>query len=98
MERVTKPRVKVLASGTELLAKQMQAKAGDLMPKHLANVESVLFVHEGECNLNLNGEDNHLKQGESFIVPPETKHQIKAITDFKGVHFMPKNIKFQFFE
>ena len=98
MENVTKPKVKILASGGKLAAKQMQAKAGDLLPKHLANVESILFIHEGECILKINGEDKLLKQGDAFIVPPETKHQIKVITDFKGVHFMPINIEFQYFK
>lgn len=98
MEKVTKPKVKVLASGTNLVAKQMQGNEGDLLPKHLANVESIIFIHEGECILKINGEDKLLKQGDVFIIPPEIKHQFKAITDFKGVHFMPKNIEFEFFD
>lgn len=97
MSKVTKPRVQELAMGTNLVAKQMQANAGDLLPKHLANLESILFIHEGECIMNINEEDISLKQGEGFVVPAEVKHQIKAVTDFKGVHFMPKEIKFQFF-
>ncbi len=68
------------------------------MPKHFANVESIIFIHEGTCILKINGEDKLLKQGDAFIVPAEIKHQFKAITDFKGVHFMPKEIEFQFFE
>ncbi len=98
MEKVTKPNVKLLASGTNLVAKQMQANAGDLLPEHIANMESILFIQEGECILKINGEDKHLKQGDAFIVPPETKHQIKVETKFKGVHFMPKEIEFQFFK
>lgn len=76
----------------------MQADAGDLLPEHLADVESIIFIHEGECILKIGGEDKLLRQGEAFIVPPDTKHQFKAVTDFKGVHFMPKEIAFQFFE
>ena len=97
MEKVTKPKVNSIASGENLIAKQMQAKAGDLLPKHLSDMESILFVHEGECILKINDEDIELKQGEGYIIPPETKHQIKAITDFKGLHFMPKSIQFQYF-
>ncbi|HTO17479.1 MAG TPA: cupin domain-containing protein [Edaphocola sp.] len=97
MEKVTKPNIKLLASGTHLTAKQMQADAGDLLPEHIANMESILFIHEGECIMKINGEDKVLKQGDAFIVPPDTKHQIKVVTKFKGVHFMPKEIEFQFF-
>lgn len=97
MEKVTKPKVRILAAGNNLIAKQMQAKAGELLPEHLANLESILLMQEGECTFKMNGKEQVLKQGESIVVPPEVKHQIKANTDFKAVHFMPKDIKFEFF-
>lgn len=97
MEKITKPNVTDIAIGKNLIAKQMQAKAGSLLPKHLANVESILFIHEGKCNLNINEQDIVLKKGEGYVIPPHMKHQIKAITDFKGLHFMPVGIKFEFF-
>lgn len=96
--KITPPKVRTLATGTNLIAKQMQGKAGDLMPKHLADVESIVFVHEGECLFHMNGEATHLKPGDSLVVPPQVKHQIEVVADFKGVHFMPKEIKFQFFK
>ncbi|WP_310991704.1 cupin domain-containing protein [Aequorivita marina] len=98
MEKVTKPNVKLLTSGTNLVAKQMQASAGDLLPKHLANMESILFIQEGECILKIHGEDKLLKEGDAFVVPPAVEHQIKAKTKFIGIHFMPKKIEFQFFK
>lgn len=97
MEEVIKPRVRTLASGTNLIAKEMAGKKDKLLPKHLADVESIIFIHEGECILHINDEDVVLKQGDAFIVPPSIKHQFKGITDFKGIHFMPKEIKFEFF-
>lgn len=98
MKKITPPRVRTLATGKELTAKQMQGKAGDLMPAHLASVESIVFVHEGECLFHMNGEATALKAGDSIVVPPEEKHQIEVVSDFKGVHFMPKGIKFEFFK
>ncbi|MBZ0243016.1 MAG: cupin domain-containing protein, partial [Bacteroidales bacterium] len=98
MEKITKPKIKLLAKGKKFTAKQMEAKAGDLLPKHLANIESVLTVIEGECVLALAGTDHALKQGDSFIVPSEIVHQIRAITDFKAVHVMPNDIAFKFFD
>lgn len=98
MQKITKPRIRPLASGINLEAKQMQANAGELLPKHIASLESILFIQEGECTLNINGEDNLLKQGDAFIVPAEIIHQIRAETQFKGIHFMPKGIEFQFFD
>ncbi|MGO3183911.1 MAG: cupin domain-containing protein [Aequorivita sp.] len=98
MEKVTKPKVKMLASGKKLVAKQMQANAGELLPAHLANLESILVVQEGECVFKINDENHVLKQGDSIVVPPEIKHQIKANKDFKAIHFMPKDIEFKFFD
>src|SRR5699024_8863448 len=98
MEKITKPKVRTLAAGSELIAKQMQASSGDLLPKHKDNVESVLFVHEGECVFDLDGDKTVLNAGESIIVPAEIKHQIRANSDFKGIHFMPKNIRFTFYD
>ena len=98
MEKVTKPKVKMLTSGDKLTAKQMQANAGELLPAHLADVESILFIQEGECIFKMNDKEHVLKQGDAIVVPPETKHQIKAGTDFKAIHFMPNEIKFKFFD
>lgn len=97
MDKITKPTVKLLASGTKLVAKQMQANAGELLPAHLATLESILLIHEGECILTINETEHTLKQGDSIVVPPEIRHQIRVIKDFKAIHFMPKEIEFTFF-
>ncbi|MDY0076894.1 MAG: cupin domain-containing protein [Bacteroidales bacterium] len=97
MEKITKPKIKLLATGKKFTVKQMEAKARDLLPKHIASIESVLTVIEGECVLALDGTDHTLQQGDSFIVPSEIIHQIRAITDFKAVHVMPSDITFKFF-
>lgn len=98
MEKVTKPNVRTLAMGNELVAKQMRAEKGDLLPEHLADVESILFIHEGECVLRIAGKEKTLKLGDAYIIPANSKHQIKVTGDnFKGTHFMPREIKFEYF-
>lgn len=98
MKNVSNPKVKLLASGSKLVAKQMQANAGDLLPMHEANLESILFIHEGECILHINNEEKQLKPGDAIIIPKDVKHQIMVKADLKGIHFMPKEIEFQFFK
>lgn len=98
MSKVIKPKVRILATGTNLIAKEMSGKKDKLLPKHYANLESIIFIHEGECVLTIGGEDVVLKGGDAFIVPPKVKHQFKGISDFKGIHFMPKEIEFDFFD
>lgn len=96
MTIVTPPTVTLLAEGSDYTAKQMQARSGDLLPKHTASRESILFVHEGECMLNIGGEERPLKPGDAFAIPADVVHQITAGTDFRGIHFMPRDIEFQF--
>lgn len=98
MEKNIIPTVSVLATGTDFAAKQMQANANEVMPLHHANLESILFIYEGECILQMNDEELLLKPGEAVVIPPLIKHQIKAVKDYKGIHFMPKDIKFEFFK
>jgi quercetin dioxygenase-like cupin family protein len=98
MEKAAIPNVTVLATGTDFATKQMQANAGEVMPLHHADQESMLFIYEGECILRMNNEEILLKTGEAVVIPPLVKHQIKAVTDYKGIHFMPKDIKFEFFK
>lgn len=97
MAGITPPTVTELAEGEKLIVKQMQARAGDLMPRHTANLESIVFVHEGECVVDFDGDEKVVAQGEAIIIPPNVKHQIRATADFKGIHVMPLQIEFRFF-
>lgn len=96
MIKVTPAKVKSLNEGKNLVTKQMQAKAGQLLPKHMATVESALVVVKGECALMLGKEEHILGQGSSMVIPAEVWHQIKATEDFTAIHIMPKGIKFEF--
>ncbi|MFA5670032.1 MAG: cupin domain-containing protein [Balneolaceae bacterium] len=98
MGNVVNPTVKLLAKGEMLSAKQMSAKAGDLLPKHTANTESVVLMMEGECVIDLDGTNHILKPGDSIIIPPAVMHQIRAVEDFKAIHVMTNDIKFEFFK
>lgn len=97
MKTVTNPKVKLLATGEQFNVKQMEAKKGDLLPKHLATIESVLIVIQGKCVLTIAGIDHNLEAGDSFIVPPKIKHQIRAVEDLKAFHVMTNDIAFEFF-
>src|SRR5690625_5124455 len=94
--KVTKPIVKELASGEEFIVKQMRAKANALLPKHFADVESILLIQEGECTLNMDGEEHLLKQGDALNIPQQGNSHIRDKTDFKSAHFMPKKIKCEY--
>src|SRR5690625_3636410 len=95
---VIKPKVRTLTSEKDLIAKEMGGKDGNLLLLHSSNLESVIFIHVGECVLNMANEEIQMKPGDVMIIPPQVKHQFKGITDFKGIHFMPKEIEFEFFK
>jgi len=98
MEKTVVPTVTELAKGVRFTAKQMQAKAGEKMPEHQADRESILFIHKGECSLRMENGEFFLKSGDAINIPSFVKHQITAITEYKGIHFMPRDIKFEFFK
>ncbi|MDO5654759.1 MAG: cupin domain-containing protein [Flavobacteriaceae bacterium] len=98
MAKITPPNVKVLATGENLIVKQMQAKSGAQLPPHSANLESVVILLEGECIFILDEEKRTLVQGDTIVVPPHIRHQFIVTQDFRAAHIMPKEIKFEFYE
>ena len=97
MNKVTNPKVKLLARGKSYVAKEMAASAGVFMPKHLASGESILVVQQGVCIIHLENSTQTLEEGDVFIVPANVKHQIETKEEFKAVHIMPQDIRFDFF-
>ena len=96
MKKITNPLVNTLAEGSLYVAKQMMADAGALLPRHTASLESVVFVQEGEIILDLGGEAIALHSGQAISIPQDVVHQIRVISAFKGIHFMPREISFKF--
>lgn len=85
-----------LAEGAVFVTKRMEATDGTEFPKHTASLESVLVVMEGSCTLQFADSAHHLRPGDTFIVPAHEVHQVIGTPDFKAVHIMPKDIRFNF--
>lgn len=96
--KVSKPKVSPIAEGQKNKTKRMEGNAGELLPKHIASLESVLVVTHGECYLHIDDEKQNLKQGDSYIIPASVTHQIEVVEDLKAIHIMPHGIKFEFFK
>ena len=58
-------------------------KAGSILPKHLHIHEQISQVTEGEFELTIEDNIFLLKQGEIAIIPSNSEHSGKAITDCK---------------
>lgn len=91
-----KSKVTPLQEGLLFVTKRMEATSGTSMPRHRSSIESVLVVTHGQCIIRFDDESHALAEGESFVVPAQAWHQVVANPDFKAVHVMPKEIRFEF--
>lgn len=91
-----KSKVTPLEEGELFETKQMEATSGKLLPRHKASIESVLVVKEGACKVAFPDTDHLLESGDSLIIAADLWHQISGNPDFKAIHIMPKEIRFEF--
>lgn len=85
-----------LKDGEVLMTKRMEGTDGTAFPKHTASRESVLVMLEGACTITFGEEVHELVAGDTFIVPADAPHQVVGKPDFKAIHIMPKDIRFDF--
>lgn len=58
-----------------------EIKAGSSLPEHSHLHEQVVNMIDGEFELTVNGETQILRPNVVVIIPPNTKHSGRAITD-----------------
>ena len=85
-----------LENGDVLMTKRMEGTDGTPFPKHTASLESALVVLEGACMITFDDAVHELHPGDTFIVPANEVHQVVGKPDFKAIHIMPKDIRFDF--
>lgn len=85
-----------LNEGSILVTKRMEGTNGAEFPKHTASLESALVMLEGTATITFGDDVHTLNAGDTFIVPADEVHQVTAAPDFKAVHIMPKDIRFNF--
>lgn len=85
-----------LKDGQVLETKQMEGSGDAVFPKHTASLESALVMLEGTATITFDDAVHTLNTGDTFIVPADDVHQVKAAPAFKAIHIMPKDIRFNF--
>lgn len=85
-----------LNEGDILVTKRMEGSDGAAFPRHTASHESALVMLEGTCSIAFEDDVHTLRAGDTFIVPAEEVHQVTGAPDFKAVHVMPRDIRFNF--
>lgn len=63
---------------------------GQKLSEHTAPFDAMLQVTEGEAEIVIGGEPNHLTAGQTIIMPANIPHAVNAITKFKMVLTMIK--------
>ncbi|MBW6492664.1 MAG: cupin domain-containing protein [Lentimicrobium sp.] len=63
---------------------------GQKLSEHTAPFDAMLQVTEGEAEIVIGGEPNHMTTGDTIIMPANIPHAVNAITRFKMVLTMIK--------
>ena len=85
-----------LLEGAVLMTKRMEGADGSEFPKHTASLESALVMLEGSCTISFPDAVHELLPGDTFIVPADVVHHVVGTPDFRAIHIMPKDIRFDF--
>ncbi len=62
-------------------------KAGSIMPEHRHFHEQLTYVQEGELEMVIGGEKMLFGAGNLHVIPPNTPHSARAITDCRVIDF-----------
>ena len=77
----------------KMIFSYLEAEAGAVLPEDAGIDEQVVHLLEGEFELTINGETKRISAGEIAVIPANTKHSGKAITNcrFLDIHPLPKD-------
>lgn len=67
--------------------------AGEEISEHTAPYDAVVTNLEGECEVTLNHEVHRIKECETIIFPAHAPHAVRAITRFKMMLTMIRDIE-----
>ncbi len=56
---------------------------GQGLSEHKAPFDALIYIVDGEAEVTISGKSNHLKTGETVILPANQLHALKALHRFK---------------
>lgn len=56
---------------------------GQGLSEHKAPFDALIYIVDGEAEVTISGKSNHLKTGETVILPANQLHALKALRRFK---------------
>ncbi len=73
------------AHGTNMTFGFVEIKAGSDLPPHQHEHEQITYIIEGQLDMLIGGKPYTLTSGMYFVIPSNTPHGAKAITDCKVI-------------
>ena len=67
--------------GDKITVAHVRVKANSPLPEHSHPHEQVMNLIEGEFLFTVDGVEHHMRAGESFVIPSNTPHSAKSVTD-----------------
>ena len=56
---------------------------GEELSEHTAPFDALVFVLDGEAQIEIDGEEFHAREGETITLPANRPHAVKAVAKFK---------------
>jgi len=61
---------------------------GEGLSTHSAPFDAMVYIVDGEADITIDEEPNHLKAGDFIIMPADHPHAVKAVKKFKMILIM----------
>lgn len=94
MNKISQPAHTVEKSG-EIMILRVKGGKGVEMPLHYCTNEAIVIVHKGSAILRMS-EENHLREGDTFIIPAGYPHSLYLTEQFEALVIMLVNAKIEF--
>jgi len=63
------------------------------LSEHTAPYEALVYLVDGEAEITVGGNPNHVKEGEMILLPANVPHALSAISPFKMMLTMIKSVE-----
>jgi quercetin dioxygenase-like cupin family protein len=61
---------------------------GEGLSEHMAPFDAMVYIVEGEANIDIDRKPHHLKAGDMIVLPADHPHALQAIKPFKMLLIM----------
>jgi quercetin dioxygenase-like cupin family protein len=71
---------RMLAHSSQIMLTEHTLEKGAILPEHSHPHQQLVYLLEGELLLEMSGQQQIIKAGDSLVIPSDAKHKVTAIT------------------